>query len=160
MKLLGTSSPSLGGGGRCSSFSARLLALGQAQGCLVLRREAPASWNLGWLLMENSGLCFTMPFWSLGPQKQSVMLNYSEAHISSVSKKFSPTGKKCHKLFIALCFRSGVGSSSGAASSAARGYPCWPLGISAQFCLGESGAGWSMGWCQGRSPWLRSLFFH
>lgn len=87
---------------------------------MVLSRDVPASRNLGWLLMENFGLCYTMPFWSLGPQKPNVVLNYSEAHISSVSKKSTPTGKERHKLFIALV--SDLEWEQGA------GLPLWLLG--------------------------------
>lgn len=88
--------------------------------------------------MENSGLCFTVPFWSLGSQKLSVVLNYSVAHIFSVSKKSTPTGKKCHKLFIALCFRSRVAAGSRAASLPAGENPCWPLGINVLSGRGRS----------------------
>lgn len=116
-------------------FERFILTAGKAE---VLSREAPASCNLGWLLMENSGLCFTVPFWSLGSQKLSVVLNYSEAHISSVRKKSTPTGKKCHKLFIALCFRSRVAAGSRAASLSAGENPCWPLGINVLSGRGRS----------------------
>lgn len=123
---------------------------GKAEGCLVLSREAPASWNLGWLLMENSGFYFTVPFWSLGSQKLSVVLNYSEAHISSVSKKSTPMARNatnCLSLFVLdLEWWQGAGLPLCLLEKI-------PVGLWVSMsCLEEIGAGWSMGWCQGRRP--------
>lgn len=81
-----------------------------------------------WLLMEHFRLSFAVPFGVLlGPCKLSVMLNYSETHISSVSKKSTPTGKKCHKWFIALSFKSGMRS---------RGWACLAVGRRSLFLHG------------------------
>lgn len=110
------------------------LALGGASSfgpyLLVPGREAQASWALSGLVADGKFLLhLCCAFWSLGSWKLSAVLNYSETHISFVSKKSTPMGKKCHKLFIALCFESGVGGRAWQHLWLLEANLCGPLGV-------------------------------
>lgn len=87
------------------------------------------SWTFSGLVADGNFLPQVLcAFWSLVPWTLSILLNYSETHISSVSKKYTPTGKKCHQLFITLCFKSGVGGRGWAAPLAAGGKSLFTFG--------------------------------
>lgn len=109
---------------------------GGAQVNLILSWEEQTSPTFSGLVADGKFLPqLHCAFWRLGPWKMSVVLNYSETHISSVSKKSTPTGEKCQKLFIALCFKSGVGSRVWEVSPAAEDKSLFTAGFSCFYLI-------------------------